>query len=403
MGRTGREIEFGYFRPGGLEATVEQVTINNGQTVGIFRELKIDFLRSLHQGRDKIELWPKNGIRRDEVIQPPFSTGLGIDAFASDGEIFLTLPDGERFIIDKRPDARDGGFPRRLSEGLRSALLLMEDDFADSRRTLNERKYQAIGKKVLNRQFGFNSIEAEYWARKLLEMDPSFDRIFPHWVSVSILAAAKFAGNYRFSRPKFATIEPAPITLREFGLDKAGLLRFRQKTPPVLTGTAAIFLGNFGSVLYPSDRPEYLMLRRNHGRMLGNKYVFPGGRTDNLLEITAWQELREEMPFLIDTDDCEKFRIEILGVDFLAVVDQTLINQEGQLRRSLDYTFAFWVSNSNETALRGIAGDDQGEWLPVKLDPDSVTVSDSVIKKNLSPIAAIALRAATKIQNPRTF
>lgn len=318
----------------------------------------------------------------------------------------FTLPNSERLILVRGEDSRRlGDIPRLMFQGLHEAVL-EECRGASSEERLTRGELEKAACDVLHYQFGFGRrLDALYWAEKIATGDPMVDRIFPHWLFISILAGAQFGRIYSLCPPQFASYRLSPEALEEVGLDEGKLDEFQARTPPTLTGTAVPLLGNFGSTVGIGTRPEYVVLRQRTAR---NQLSFPGGRSDNLLELTAWKELEEEMPAMQiwgrsrpDTNIVALLR----RVDFLAVADQILIDEEGNLRRFLNYVFAFWLAfpysgggpqafvstEEHVGRIRGKDGDLGGEWIPVLLDQETMELADPGIKNKLSPIAEIAM------------
>lgn len=218
-------------------------------------------------------------------------------------------------------------------------------------------------------------------------------------------------------RPPFFPGSEVGHTVEEIGERKGlrgkDLEEFESETPPVLAGTAVPLLGNFGSVVGTGCRPEYTLLRERTGSIGWGNYNFPGGKTDCLLELTAWEETREEMPQMMLGDGClidGDVTVLLRRVNFLAVADQIFIDREGELRRFLNYVFGFWLAfpysgggpgyfrsvGEGLPEIRGVDGDCRGEWVPVSLDQETMGLADPEIEDNLSPIASVAMKVIRK-------
>lgn len=344
-------------------------------------------------------------IRRPEIIRPPVNPGSEVTWTKGEGdsgreEYRFLLPSGERLALARVEDSRElGDIPSLMSRGLQEILLVEHGGFCD---------LAEIASEVLKRQFGLERRqEVSYWAERIANGDSVVDKIFPHWLFISILARARFNRIYSLFRPRLVTYRPSPSTLEEWGLSREDLGNFEPMTPPILTGTAVPLLGNFGSVVGLATEPEYVLLRQRTGHIAPGKYSFPGGRAGKLLELTAWEEVKEEMPAVILGERRgidESVTMLLRRVDFLTVADQVLIGEDGGLHRFLNYTFAFWFAFPYSGGgvgfvpieecleqIRGVDGDRQGEWMAVMLDKETMELSDPEIRENLSPIASIAM------------
>ena len=344
-------------------------------------------------------------IRRPETIRPPVNPGSEItwtkgEEEGGREEYHFLLPSGERLALARAEDSRElGDIPGLMSRELQKILLVEHGGSCD---------LAEIASEVLERQFGpERRQEATYWAERIANGDSAVDKIFPHWLFISILARASFGPLYSLKGPGFVTYRPSLSALEKWDLSKEELSGFEARTPPVLTGTAVPLLGNFGSNVCAAAKPEYVLLRQRMGNVEPGRYSFPGGRTDSLLELTAWKEVKEEMPAVmlgkrrgID----ESVAMLLRRVDFLTVADQVLIGEDGSLHRFLNYTFAFWFAFPYSGGgvgfvpveecleqIKGVDGDRQGEWMAVMLDKETMELSDPEIRENLSPIASIAM------------
>jgi hypothetical protein len=352
-------------------------------------------------------------ISRPELIKPPFCPGIKISHEVSETgtgqkEHFFILPSGEKLVLMQGEDSREmGRVPTRLSPALQEAIW---ERYRDLRQENQpgwwNLKDQFFG--VLHYQFGFGRREAFSWAQKTMSCDPVVDRIFPHWLFISLLNRACFGMLYGLGKPKIVTTRPSLEDLRAGGLDRKDVEEFEYQTPPILAGTAVPLLGNFGSTVGIGTRPKYTMLRQRTGKIASGQLSFPGGMSDSLLELTAWEELNEEMPSLqvwgrsrSDTSITTLFR----GADFLAVADHIFLDEKGSLHRFLNYVFAFWLafpySGGGPQAfisiekyldqIRGSDGDLGGEWIPAQFTQETMELVDPAVRDNLSPIAEIAM------------
>lgn len=356
-------------------------------------------------------------MRRPEILRPPVCLGSEISwtkEKRDEGEeayCFL-LPSGERLALMRAKDSRKlGDIPRLMSQGLHEDVLVEYGD-PRSQGRLTRLGLEEAAREILHHQFGFRRrLDASYWAEKVARGDSIVDRIFPHWLFISILAKAQFGRDYSLGRPRFFTYRPSLEVLEGSGLSKEDLDKFEAGTPPILAGTAVPLLGNFGSTVGIGTRPEYVVLRQRTVKTARNQLSFPGGRSDSLLELTAWEELKEEMPAVILKPGSRgvdgSITMLLRKVDFLAVADQILIDEEGNLCRFLNYAFAFWfafpysgggpqafVSTEEHLGkIRGEDGDLGGEWRPALFDQETMELADPGIRDNLSPIAEIAMDA----------
>lgn len=344
-------------------------------------------------------------IRRPEIIRTPVYPGPEITWTRGERnsgweEYRFLLPSGERLALARAEDSRElGDIPSLMSRELQKILLVEHGGFCD---------LAEIASEVLKRQFGLERRqEVSHWAERIANGDSVVDKIFPHWLFISILARARFNRIYSLSKPRFVTYRPSLSALEEWDLSREELSGFEVRTPPILTGTAVPLLGNFGSNVCAATKPEYVLLRQRTGPLAPGKYNFPGGRADKLLELTAWEEAKEEMPAVMFGERRgidESVTMLLRRVDFLTVADQVLIGEDGGLHRFLNYTFAFWFAFPYSGGgvgfvpveecleqIKGVDGDRQGEWMAVMLDKETMELSNPEIRENLSPIASIAM------------
>jgi len=266
-------------------------------------------------------------------------------------------------------------------------------------------------------EFGFNNNDAKYWAKKIVEGDDYPEKIFPHWVFLSIVADLSFSDplegqrdsyrRFRVGQPKTVSIRPDETELKDAGFSQSDVDNFLSETPPTLVGKAVPIFGWFDEYGFRVN-PEFTLLRKDGG-LLEEKLVFPGGHASSPLELTSWRKFQEGVDF-IDFGDCWW---PITGKDVMAArhplsIDQVSFTEDSKLEHRWIDVFSF------EVRLGGLCGerlelpveeyekdfksyylDDPGknDWEMQILNSDPASPIDQEAWQIMMPAEKIALKA----------
>lgn len=348
---------------------------------------------------------------RTEIIRSPVVSGSEIYYEPGDFDGLrrvdsVVLPSGERVSLDlKLEDLQVYQVkPKRLSLGLRELAIRQSQQsfgrFASGVEAVASVK--KVATEVLENQFGLGWLDSRYWAEKIADGYPLTDKLFPHWVFTSILVGFEIGNYYRNGRPKFISDAPNEQELAKRSLTVQDIENYKARTPPTLVGTAVPLIGNVrGGYM---DLPEFTLLRRRLGSVAGGTLSFPGGGARSIFEFTAFRELDEEMNIVSGKLMPEHTRSSAsldTTTNFLGIVDQVLLTNDGKLKRFLNYVFGFEIgfpyygggpryfrTFEEVGEPQGESSDGLGEWEPV-----SLPASNEVLSK-CSPIAKIGLNLA---------
>lgn len=316
----------------------------------------------------------------------------------ADSATVCTLPSGEKYqqshSTDSRPFQQFTSFSQELR--LRANALYYPEE------------YRTAIRDTLNGMTNCNPAVNKIITEQLLRGDDRIDALIPHWLYIALSARMQFGDRFIVSPPQYASYQPSEYERQEHGISDEEYKEFCRSAVPTLTETAVPLTGSYDDE-YDYLWEEITLLRARSGAIAHGQLSFPGGKSDDLLEITAWHELLEEAPQLKEIGiniSSVLSDATLLKTQFLSVADQVLIDSKGKLRKFRTYVFTFSflghdfminrVYNPADypSRIQGVDGDGGGAWRVVQLTKD-ITLS-GVAYDDLSPIAQIAIDALQK-------